>query len=247
MSGSWRTAGRMTALCLLIGGCSAPGDPPAAADGAARSDSLALPWVATGTEPGWRLEIAQDELTLEAYYGETRLTAPTPEPRRRDGALTYRTRTSDHRLAIEIRDRYCTNAMSGKPFPAAVVVTLDGDTFDGCGGDPAELLTGPPWEVRSLDGTTPAPAHGPTLRFSAGGSFTGDDGCSRYRGTYTITGIGVAIRELEVAREDCAPGRAELARRFQHILSTAERFHLEQDGRRLVLESVEGARLEATR
>lgn len=116
-------------------GASAPsgGATPAAAPTPPSGPPVDLPFAASGTEPGWALEIAPERLRLQAHYGETRLTAATP-PLERDGAATiWRLDTGDHRLIVRVTPRPCT-AASGRHHAHTVRLELDGETLTGCGG-----------------------------------------------------------------------------------------------------------------
>ncbi len=91
---------------------------------------------AVGQEPGWHLEIARgDSITLVADYGERRVVTPAPEPHvdRQAGRTTYRAETEAHVLTVEIIEESCRDVMSGERFEATVAVTLDGQTYRGCG------------------------------------------------------------------------------------------------------------------
>lgn len=203
------------------------------------------PFVATGTEPGWRLTLSPATLDLEADYGTTRVSLPTPAPRQRDGAVIYSGEGEGHAVALAVRDGYCTNAMSGKPFPCTVSVTLDGDRVDGCGGDPASLLKGPAWRIGSLAGE-PLPADvQPTLRFDTDGAVTGFDGCNRFRGRYRITGVGVRFSALAGTRMACTGSRGSVAGKLYAALEAVRLFRL-ADGH-LILASHGEARLTAQR
>lgn len=240
---------------LLLAACTAPakdpaGPPEASAppvdSAATNNDADAVPFVATGTEPGWRLEIGPATLTLDAYYGETRVVAPMGEPARSDGMVTYRTRTADHEVTVVVRDAYCTNAMSGKPFPKTVEVTLNGDSFDGCGGDSAALLTGPAWQVRTLNGVALPEDGNPTLAFAEDGRVSGYDGCNRFHGRYAITGIGVSFSALAGTRMACRPREEARAREFLEVLENTRLFRIDSRGV-LVLEGQPGGGLTARR
>lgn len=197
---------------------------------------------ATGTEPGWHLEIGPETFTLEAYYGETRISGETPEPEVAGDTTTYRLTTRNHEVTVDIVDTYCTNAMSGMPYPDQVTVTLDGNTFDGCGGDPAALLAANDWRLASLDGRD-VEAATPTLVFGEDRSLTGDGGCNRYRGSYALTGEGIEISPLSATRMSCSPEVDDLEQRFLEQLEATRRFYLE-DGT-LVLETDDGRTLRA--
>jgi uncharacterized membrane protein len=59
----------------------------------------------------------------------------TPDPGAEIGATgthTYHAVTEATNLHVVLRPQPCTDAMSGNPFPSTV--TLNGQTYDGCGG-----------------------------------------------------------------------------------------------------------------
>ena len=90
---------------------------------------------AVGQEPGWFLELTQGkELRLIYAYGEKRVIIPAP-PGTRDssGAVMYRAKADSTDLAILVTRANCADAMSGKPYPMTVTVTVNGETLRGCG------------------------------------------------------------------------------------------------------------------
>jgi len=91
---------------------------------------------AVGNEPGWHMEISYGgRIVIVTDYGRHRQSFPAPaEPLDADAAQsTIHARTADHRLAVVIRNTPCRDSMSGENFESSVQVTLDGNTFDGCG------------------------------------------------------------------------------------------------------------------
>src|SRR5574341_1219262 len=89
---------------------------------------------AIGQEPGWLLEIDNEKsMYLLADYGEKKITAPAPAPRRDSaGTITYDTTAEGHHLTAVIRTRVCRDAMSGEELTHEVTVTLDGKQYRGC-------------------------------------------------------------------------------------------------------------------
>jgi len=245
---------RRTVSRLLLLGAAALGaacttgsapEPPAPDQPLAGRCGGQQPFVATGTEPGWRLTLSAAGLDLQADYGTRRVNLPAPQAQQQDGTVVFRAAGDGHRVAVTVGDRYCTNAMSGKPFPCTVNVTLNGEGFDGCGGDPASLLIGPAWQVISLAGASlPADSQQPTLQFAADGTVTGTDGCNRFHGRYAITGIGVRFDGLASTRMACA-GQQAVATALYRTLEAVQLFRLD-DGR-LILASHGEARLTAQR
>lgn len=89
---------------------------------------------ALGQEPGWLAVITPDTIRYEGNYGETMITFPTPQPAIADtGSVVYDTTARGHSLQLVIDETDCTDAMSGKPFPSTVTITVDGETYRGCG------------------------------------------------------------------------------------------------------------------
>jgi len=98
-----------------------------------------------GQEPGWWLEIQQGrKLRLLYAYGEKRVLLPAvPHFRDSSGVVTYLAKTDSVDLRIVVTPANCADAMSGKPYPSAVRVTVNGETLRGC-GEPLELIDGAP-------------------------------------------------------------------------------------------------------
>lgn len=89
---------------------------------------------AVGNEPGWYLDIFEgDSLVAVTAYGEQRAATPYPESVREGNRTTYTARTEAHDLHIVIEDTPCQDTMSGEAFENTVTMTLDGETYQGCG------------------------------------------------------------------------------------------------------------------
>ena len=91
---------------------------------------------AVGQEPGWQLEIRMgSEMRFTYDYGQG--SAVTPAARAvldaRTGTRSFHARTEANDLRVEIVPVKCEDAMSGKPYPATVTVTLNERSFRGCG------------------------------------------------------------------------------------------------------------------
>lgn len=91
---------------------------------------------ALGQEPGWHLEISEGEqIRYIGNYGQDTVITSVPDPQKEQQRTVYGAKTEDHELKIEISDKSCTDSMSGFKFPSTVSVTIDGETFEGCGRD----------------------------------------------------------------------------------------------------------------
>ncbi len=91
---------------------------------------------ASGNEPSWNLIIGQERVVLLTDQGETRhefpgIPASRLDPRHPSG--THHLEAGGHTLELEILDGLCTDTMSGAPFPASVILHLDGKEMRGCG------------------------------------------------------------------------------------------------------------------
>ena len=85
---------------------------------------------ALGQEPGWTLTIGRGRIDYVGDYGETRISAPQPDPRTTSTGRRYEA----GRLRVDIVYARCNDAMSGHGYEQQVTVTADGDTVRGCGG-----------------------------------------------------------------------------------------------------------------
>ncbi len=90
---------------------------------------------ALGQEPGWTLEIGPDRMVLVAQYGEMRVKTSLDEPsfNPRERTTTWRGKSTGHALTATVKERPCTDTMSGEAFDYSVTVTLDWQTWSGCG------------------------------------------------------------------------------------------------------------------
>ena len=111
-------------LVLLAAAC-AP-EPPAPAT----PSGPAYQYEARGQEPGWHLVIHGDRMDYTGHYGEKKISVARPEPRPSFNGLRYVT----ERLTVEVTYSRCNDAMSGFGYEHSVMVTADGETFNGCGG-----------------------------------------------------------------------------------------------------------------
>jgi uncharacterized membrane protein len=88
-----------------------------------------------GNEPGWSVEIGQDNIVFITNYGSDRyqLPTPTPEVNTVERRTTYRTRRYGHELVVVLEAKQCQDTMADETFEMTVTVTLDGKSLNGCG------------------------------------------------------------------------------------------------------------------
>ena len=90
---------------------------------------------AVGNEPGWDLTIYRDSLILfNTSYGEDRYAFPDPTRDPDPTAQPYiqRGETADHAIEVALSKGPCADTMADVSYET-VVVTLDGETYNGCG------------------------------------------------------------------------------------------------------------------
>ena len=87
-----------------------------------------------GQEPGWSLEI--DSIIRFSYdYAQRTVSVPTPEPTSdATGVRVWKAKNDTTDLQVVVAETACEDAMSGKPYPSTVTVTLNGQVYRGCGG-----------------------------------------------------------------------------------------------------------------
>lgn len=253
---------------LLISACSGPEETGAAPDAALSEAASPSPAVqceetsgeceeieendaaktaqsfeARGNEPGWLLKIAEGEFSLVWNYGEDELSAPAPEPER-DGAVTRYTIPAED-LAVTATQTLCHDGATGMPHPLSVSVEIRGQTLNGCGGDPASLLSGE-WVVEDINGGGVIDNSHATLSFSADGRLAGLGSCNNYSAAYTLGPERFSIGPIAATKKACPPALMEQERKFFDVLAKTRRFEIDETGA-LTLVGEDGARLLARR
>lgn len=113
-------------------------------------------------------------------------------------------------------------------------------------GNSKGLLTGPEWQVKSIEGEKVIEDSRVTLHFTEDGKVHGRTGCNLYNGGYQMTGEGLRTNTLTQTRMTCAPSVMKQEQKFLEILASARRFRVEDSGT-LVLEGGGGRTLESVR
>ncbi|WP_441000107.1 MliC family protein [Fodinibius sp. SL11] len=91
---------------------------------------------ALGQEPGWFLELQnKGQLKYVGNYGQDTITVktPTPDTDIQGKRTVYQAKDAQHVLKFVIAETPCTDSMSGFDFPQTVTVSIDGETYRGCG------------------------------------------------------------------------------------------------------------------
>ena len=195
---------------------------------------IVLPFRARGNEPGWSLDVGAREMTLVADYGERRIVAPTPAPTTSGDTTRWAASAQGHEILVTVIDRLCHDGMSGFPFSRTVAVRLDGRELTGCGGESVDVLLGPAWTVREIDGVTVPDASPPNLRFMPDGRVVGRAPCNGFGARYTLRGDELAFSDIYATRMAWAPAVVmQREQRFLALLAAVRRF--ERSGDTLIL------------
>jgi heat shock protein HslJ/membrane-bound inhibitor of C-type lysozyme len=201
--------------------------------------------IARGNEPGWRLDLDAETLTLSWDYGAEELAANTPAPVFSERVTSYGTRVGDRRLVMAVHDRVCADDMTGMPHPKRVIVSIDDRILRGCGGEPEELLRGE-WVIEAIDGRGIIDSSQPTVVFDGEGRIGGRGSCNSYGGSYRLSGEGLAVSDLFSTRMACEQRLMTQEQQIFDILGAVGRFELDETGA-LILHTHAGRTLMARR
>lgn len=201
---------------------------------------------ARGNEPGWSLEMGEETMTLVTDYGKTKRTMPRPPAQATAEGQRYATTAEGKDIVVTVMDRPCADAMTGMPYPQAVVVQADGRELKGCGGDPASLLEGKEWIVEDIDGKGIIDNSRASLNFGDDGHLYGRGSCNTYNARYTLTGEGLSVQNPATTLMACAPSLMEQEARFFGGLQGVQRFEIDPTGA-LILHGPPGRTITARR
>ena len=192
-------------------------------------DDKTTAFIARGNEPGWRLDIDGERMTLVTQSGEKHV-APAPAAQRTDGYTRYAARAGRTDVTATIFHRLCRDTMTGMPHPHAVEVVVDGRKLTGCGGDPATLLHGREWVVADINGKGLVDRSRATLNFGVDGRVAGRSSCNNFTAQYTLTGEALTVSKAAGTMMACEPALMAQERLFLDVLQSVRRFDLRPDG-----------------
>lgn len=204
------------------------------------------PYRARGNEPGWQVSFATGIATIEADYGAISHEVPRPDARAMPG--TYEFAMPEIGALLRIEERLCHDDMTGMPYPDTAQLTLDGRVLRGCGGDPADLLTGGTWQITALDGAALIEPERLSLNFLNAGRVAGSSGCNRIIGGFTLTGEGLQFGPMASTMMACPDPLMEQERRILDAMEQVAAFDVDADGTlRLLGEDHRSTLIEAVR
>ena len=207
--------------------------------------ALEMPFEATGNEPFWHVRVAHQELVLNRPYdiGEPEKVALETTVANRHGR-EFRGELDGQELTLKVARQLCEDNMSGAQFPAQVRLELNGDVFQGCGGDPERLFRGAEWIVEDLAGAGIIDSSRMTIEFFDENRLAGRASCNRYGGQYELTTEGVSFDYMFATKLACAPALMSQEGRFLALMSKVKRTSIGRNGQ-LILTTSTGEEITA--
>lgn len=193
-----------------------------------------LPWRATGSEPGWALELADGGAVLTRDYGARREDWPLPPAVGEGGARVLRL-PAEPEITVRILPELCRDAATGMPHPDTVTLEQGAERLSGCGGAPVALLAGGEWVVEDIGGGGVIDSSQITIAAERSGQISGSGGCNRYFGPLTISGEGIAFGQIGATMMACGEALMAQEQRFFSALAAAARFDLDPTGALLLI------------
>ena len=97
-----------------------------------RRDLQGFAFFASGNEPGWRLEVRMDGLSLSRMGSPDDVELPPAAISSEDDAITFNSNNSDSHLRAVFERKRCVDSMSGARYSFAATVDVDGQQYQGC-------------------------------------------------------------------------------------------------------------------
>lgn len=210
-----------------------------------QAGALEVPFEATGNEPFWHVRVENEELLLNRPYdsGEPERVALEIAVANRHGR-EFSGELDGQELSLKVARQLCEDNMSGAQFPAQVRLELNGEVFQGCGGDPDRLFRGAEWVVEDLAGTDIIDRSRMTVEFFDENRLAGMASCNRYGGQYERTAEGMSFDYMFATKMACAPALMDQEQRFLELMSDVKRATIGRRGE-LVLTTSEGEEIKA--
>lgn len=193
----------------------------------------AAPYRARGNEPGWMVLLTEDTAEITADYGAISHSVPRPAVQVVPAAYVMDMPSIEARLTI--RETLCRDDATGMPYPDAAELTLGTRVLRGCGGDPADLLIGPAWQITAMGEAELIEVERLSLNFLAPGRVAGSGGCNRLVGGFTLTGEGLHFGAMGSTMMACPDALMAQERTLLDALEQVRRFDLAEDGRLLLI------------
>lgn len=199
----------------------------------AMATDLSEPYKAWGIEPAWQAVIATDRIEIDVRFGTAKATLPYPIIKETETGAIVDLPTIQTRLILT--DALCRDIAVGMPHPQTAELHFNGEILRGCAGAPGALLADTKWQVAALNGQPVGGEVSATLDFDLSAKITGDTGCNKFFGEYSIHGEGISLGDLASTKIAC-PGSLDMQEAAMlSALSQTRRFDFDGDGRLLMI------------
>ena len=203
-----------------------------------------IPFKARGNEPGWLVDVQQDNIMIQTNYGQDKITLPRPQPQPYKGGYKYHIQHQDRIAIIDIQRKLCYDDMSGRPYPTRTTLTLDGKVFEGCGGDPMDLLAEHEWVVEDIAKQGIIDNSRVTINFDREGRAYGVSSCNSYSAAYELTGENLIFKAPMGTLKACAPALMNQEQKFLELIGKVNRYDIDGYGA-LILTTKDGKTITA--
>jgi heat shock protein HslJ/membrane-bound inhibitor of C-type lysozyme len=187
-----------------------------------------LPLTLSGNEPSWRVIFDTAVTNVRMNFGQQVASLPPVQMKQEQGQWLYTTTDGKQTLTAQLENALCEDSMSGMTYPMKAIVTIDQKTYQGCAGNPFQVLSGDAWKVKQIDGA--AAVGEVTLAFDDATKFSGNSGCNNYSGQYNLTGEGLKFNRAATTRMACAPALMQQEAHYLSLLTKVQRFEIAKDG-----------------
>lgn len=199
--------------------------------------STLLPFAAGGNEPGWKLKVDSERMSLSRQNDPTTILTPTPTTTREGDSYRFNASTEANSVIVDVTPQLCRDSMSGMPYPYVVSVTVNGDTLSGCGGAPQSLLTDREWIVEDVDNKGVIDNTQMSLNFTIDGLLGGRAACNQYTTSYQVSGEGLSTQAIAATQKACPPALMNQDDHFLEVLGDVQRFDIDETGALLLYTS----------
>lgn len=208
--------------------------------------ALEMPFSAQGNEPFWKAEVNDTELVLTRPYEQDKmLTLPVETRKATRHGRELLAEGENTRVTLTVANQLCEDTMSGAQYPSQARLNVNGEVYNGCGGDPERLFRGAEWVVEDIAGGGIIDRSRVTLRFMGDNRVGGSASCNRFSGSYELTGEGgMTFDYLAVTRMACAPALMNQEDRFLQVLNRISSAKIGRNGE-LLLTTPDGDTLKA--
>lgn len=193
---------------------------------------VSMPFEAGGNEPFWHVTVDSSNLVLLRPYEQgPALTLPVEVIEANRHGRVFGAEGENIRVVLTVARQLCEDTMSDAQFPNQAQLDVNGEVFNGCGGDPERLFRGVEWQVQKLGNDALIERSRATIRFLSDNRIAGEASCNRFSGRYTLTGEGrLVVTGIVSTRMACASELMAQEQRFLEMLGQASRLTIGRNG-----------------